>query len=227
MRRSNWLVALAALVLAVATRPATAAAFLVELGDAHVALEVPAGFADTGFLGSPRIEELAQSLTPASNRILLFALTDADLRAFENGDRPLLRRYMIVVIARNLVRRSVSLDDFAKIAHDTLIGLSKPTGRVDLRKYLDGRPVGQPSLLTKLRDDPEVVSVLEGSRVGSEEHSDEGTSPYLLSTTTWLLLRGRALSVSVYTGFNGPADLEWIEFVTHHWIEQLQRINRR
>ena len=191
MRRSHWLVALAALVLGVATRPATAAAFLVELGNAHVALEVPAGFSDTGFLGSPRIEELAQSLTPASNRILLFALTDSDLRAFENGDRPLLRRYMIGVIARNLVNRSVSLDEFATIEHDALIGLSKPAGRVDLRKYLDGQPVGQPSLLAKLRDGPEVVSVLEGSRVPSKDESDERASPYLLSTTTWLLLRGR------------------------------------
>jgi hypothetical protein len=226
MRRMRSLAALAALVLGVAAPPAGAAAFLVELGDARVALEVPAGFADTGFLGSPRIDELAQSLTPASNRILLFALTDSDLRAFMNGDRPLLRRYMIGVIARNLVGRSVSLDEFATIAREALIGLGKPPGHVDLRKFLDTRPVGQPSLLAELRNDPEAISVLEGSRVPGKDDSDD-RSVYLLSTTTWLLLRGRALSVSVYTGFNGPADLEWIEFVTHHWIEQLQRINRR
>ncbi|MDA8108952.1 MAG: hypothetical protein M0015_10020 [Betaproteobacteria bacterium] len=226
MPRARWLPALAALLLGLASAPARCAPFLVPLGDTRVALEAPPGFSDTGFLGSPRIDELAQSLTSASNHILLFAITDADLRAFMNGDRPELRRYMIAVTPRGLARRSVSLDEFAAFVSDALHGLGKPPGEVDYAKYLDGRPAGQASLLAELRTEPEVVSVLQGTRLPSQGSSDEKPR-YLLSTTTLLLLRGKALSASVYTGYGGPADLEWIKYATERWIEQLQRINRR
>lgn len=220
------LTALAALALALAAAPARTAPFLVPLGDTRVALEAPAGFSDTGFLGSPRIDELAQSLTSASNRILLFAITDADLRAFMNGDRPQLRRYMIAVTPRGLASRSVSLDEFAAFVSDALHGLGKPPGKVDYARYLDGRPAGQPNLLAELRTETEVVSVLQGTRLPPQGDSDEKRH-YLLSTTTLMLLRGKAISASVYTGYDGPADLEWITYATGRWIEQLQRINRR
>ena len=49
-------------------------------------LDTPPGFTDTTELASPRLQDAAESLTPASNRILLFALTDADLRRFTLGD---------------------------------------------------------------------------------------------------------------------------------------------
>ncbi len=226
MPRARWLLLLAALVLSLAAAPVRAAAFLVPLGDTRVALDAPPGFADTGFLGSPRLEELAQSLTSASNRILLFAITDGDLRAFMNGDQPAMRRYMIAVTPRSLVRHSVSLDEFATLAADALRGLGKPAGSADYPKFLDRQPAGQASLLAELRSEPEVVSVLQGTRMPSQ--GGYGEKPhYLLSTTTWLLLRGKALSVSVYTGYDGPADLAWIKYVTQRWIDQLQRINSR
>lgn len=228
MRRARWLSSLAALLLlGLAAAPARSAAFLVPLGDTRIALTAPAGYADTGFLGSPRIDDLAQALTPASNRILLFAISDADLRAFMNGDRPDLRRYMVVVIPRSLERRSVSLDEFAALAGNALHDMGAPAGKVDFRKFLDGRPAGQANLLARLRDAPEVVSVLQGSRLPPQEGSGEQGARYLLSTTTWLLLHGKALSASVYTGYDGPADLEWIEYVTRSWIDRLQHINSR
>jgi len=224
--RARWLVALAALALSIAAAPVRAAAFLVPLGGTQVALDAPPGFADTGFLGSPRLDELAQSLTSASNRILLFAITDGDLRAFMNGDQPALRRYMIAVVPRSLARRSVSLDEFAALVGDALHGLGKPAGSADYPKFLDRQPAGQASLLADLRSGPEAVSVLQGTRMPPQ--GGYGEKPrYLLSSTTWLLLRGKALSVSVYTAYDSPADLDWIKLVTQRWIDKLQRINSR
>ena len=53
---------------------------------ARIGLDAPSGFSDTTFTASPRLQELSEGLTPASNRILLFALSDADLRRFTLGD---------------------------------------------------------------------------------------------------------------------------------------------
>lgn len=224
--RARLLLVVALLTLGAAMTSAHAAAFLVPLGQTRVALDVPPGFVDTGFLGSPRIEQLAQALTPASNRILSFAISDADLRAFMNGDQPELRRYMLVVTPRSMVRRSLSLDEFAAFASTAIRSLGKRLAGHDYPKLLDGRPPGHPSVLADLRNTPEVVSVLQGARLPQQPDSEQAAH-YLLSTTTLVLLRGKPLVLSVYTAYDGPDDLSWLKFTTAHWVEALQRLNRR
>ena len=65
-------------------------------------LDVPGGFTDSTPTGSPRLIELAESFTSASNRILVFALSDADMRRFNAGDAPELRQYLLFVTPRAL-----------------------------------------------------------------------------------------------------------------------------
>ena len=215
----------AALLLAAGT--AAAAPFAVRLGADRVVLDAPFGFSDPTELASPRLNELADSLSSASNRVLLFAIPDADLRNFTTGDRMELRRYMIAVTPKGLERERVSTAVFASFVQDSLreLGSAAPPG--DHRKYLDAQPEGKPSLLAELRKEPSVVSVLQGTRLPSESRLFGESPKYLLSTTTLLLLRGKALNISVYTGFEESADLEWIRFITERWIEELQRLNGR
>jgi hypothetical protein len=133
---------LAALMLAAA--PTWAAPFAVPVGDARIGLEAPAGFADTGFTGSPRLREIAESLTSASNRILLFAISDGDLRLFMQGDRPELRRFMIAVTPRALEDQSVATSQFDAFVGDVLRELGGPApAQGDVLKYLDAQPRGK------------------------------------------------------------------------------------
>ena len=96
----------ACLAVLSAALPLTCAAapFAINVGDARIVLDAPAGYADTTFTGSPRLQELAESLTPASNRVLMFAISDGDLRRFTVGDPPDFRRYMIVVTPNGMER---------------------------------------------------------------------------------------------------------------------------
>ena len=84
--------------------PCLAAPFAVHVGEAKIALDAPPGFADSSFTGSPRLQELAESQTSPSNKILLFAISDGDLRRFMTGDTPEFRRYMLVVTPKALER---------------------------------------------------------------------------------------------------------------------------
>ena len=102
--RALLLPLLAALSLDCAASP-----FLVRLGAERIALDVPPGFADTLDLGSPRLQDLAETLTSASNRILVFAITDGDLRRFQQGDTPEFRRYLLIATPRSLERERVGL----------------------------------------------------------------------------------------------------------------------
>ena len=204
---------------------AVAAPFAVQVGEARIGLDAPPGFADTSFTGSPRLQELGESLTSASNRVLLFALTDADLRRFTLGDQLELRRYMIVVTPRANERERMTPASFKAFAADSMrdLGPMPPPG--DYRKYLESRPAGTVTVLAELRNDPEAIAVLLGARSKPARFFE--ASKYQLSSTSMVLLRGKALTLSVYTQYDDPADAEWIRATTARWIDELKRLNTR
>ncbi|MGH8723293.1 MAG: hypothetical protein ACREU1_00405, partial [Burkholderiales bacterium] len=214
------LLALGVMVFALAAK---AAPFAVQLGDTRIGLDAPPGFADTGFTGSPRLLELAEALTSASNRILLFAIADGDLRRFTQGDPLELRRHMMVVTPRGLERERVSESAFRLFVAESLRGLGEAPKSLDFPKHLDARPTGTMALLAELRKEADVVSVLQGTR--TKDGGMFGRSQYMLSTSTLLLVRGRALSLSVYTRYEDPADLDWIRATTARWVDELKRLN--
>ena len=212
------------LLLATLSLGCAAAPFAVRLGAERIALDTPPGFADTLDLGSPRLLELAETLTSASNRILLFAITDADLRRFQQGDTPEFRRYLLVATPRAMERDRVNPEQFKAFVGESVRGLGSPAEPQDIRKFLEAQPAGRAILLQELRRKPDAVSVFQGTRMPTKAKEKP---VYLLSTTTLLLMQGKALNVSAFTGYEGDADPEWLKSVTLRWLDELQRLNRR
>jgi hypothetical protein len=217
---------LPALLLALFSTIGWAAPFSVQLGDTRLALDTPPGFADVQATGSPRLLELGEALTSASNRILLFALEDSDVRRFTLGDSLELRRYVIIVTPRELQTVRVTTAAFNALVADSMRGLgSPPDPKLPLRSYLDAEP-RRAKLLAELRKDEAVVSIMQGARLPDPPRSREPPR-YLLSSTTLLLARGKALNIALYTAHNGPEDVEWLRAATLRWIEELQQLNPR
>jgi hypothetical protein len=218
---------LAALLAVFSSSGVLAAPFAVQLGDMRLALDAPPGFSDVQAMGSPRLIELAEALTSASNRILLFALEDADVRRFTLGDSLELRRYVIAVTPKELQTARVTLAAFRGLVADALRDLGAlPDPKAELRPYLDAQPKGRVGLLGELRREQDVVSVIQGARLPDAPRSKEPPR-YLLSSSTLMLIRGKALNLAIYTSHNGPEDVEWLRTVTLRWIEELQRLNLR
>lgn len=225
---------IAVLMLVLCAR-AGAAPFAVMLGGERLVVDTVPGFSDVIPLGSPRLHELAESLTSASNRILLFGLTDGDIRKFTQGDRADLRRYMILVTPGHLEHQRVTQEQFKLLIDDAQRDTGKPPAPPDYRIYLDTQPRGLPTAIVALPSTDRIYSVLLGTRLPDQEPtgwahiwSNKPILPqYVLSSSTLMLLRGKALKLSVYTGYDGPPDVEWIRFVTARWIETLQRLNGR
>ena len=67
---------------------------------------------------------------------------------------------------------------------------------------------------------------LQGARAPDPPRGKEAPR-YLLSSTTLLLVRGRALNLSLYSNYDTPADLEWIRTTTLRWVDDIQRLNNR
>lgn len=211
--------------------PVCAAPVSVPLGDTRVILDAPAGFADTTFLGSPRLQELAESHTSASNRVLMFAITDDDLRRFSGGDRPDFRRYLLVVTEKAMERERVAPAAFQRMVDNSTRDFRAPPAGADVLKVLEKQPVGQPSALAELRKDPAVLAVMQGTRLQPTVipgfFSNSEKQNYLLSSSTLMLVRGRVINLAVFTAYDSPVDAEWIRAISLRWIENLQRLNSR
>jgi len=206
-----------------------AAPFSVRLGLEKIVLDTPPGFSDTTDLASPRLHSLADTLTPASNRILMFALTDADMRGFTLGDQLVARRYMIAVTPRGMENQRVSPDQFLGLAADSLQDLGKPLESPDLIKFLATQPIGKLHMLAELKKEPTVVSVMQATRIPdrpAQRFWQSDTPQYLCFTTTLFLVRGKALQLQVYTLYDGPADTDWLKTITQRWQDDLLRLNR-
>lgn len=221
----RWLAALALL----AALPAAAAPFTVRLGIERIVLDSPPGFADTIELASPRLQDLSETLTPASNRILLFALSDGDVRRFTGGEMLDAKRYMIAVTPKALERERVTPAQFAQLVSDALQDLGKPVVTTDIISFLETQPFGKLHLIEQLKKEPTAVSVLQAARLPSLPGAtmfDSRKPQYLFSTTTLFLVRGKALHLGVYAMYDNPADLDWLRSITQRWVDELLRLNR-
>lgn len=222
-------VALTAALFAAFSLQSTASPFSVQMGTERVVLDTPPGFSDSVDLSSPRLQDLAATLTSASNRILMFALDDADMRRFMNGDQIEMSRYLLAVTPKSTERERASIEQFARIVSDSLRDLGTPVETTDYIKYIETQPVGRANLFAELIREPNVVSVLQATRLPPlRSRAWEAPTPqYLFFSTTLLLVRGKSLRLGVYALYGSPADIEWIKNTTHRWTEQLLRLNPR
>lgn len=219
---------LIAAALAAVSLSCAAAPFALQVGDVRLGFDLPPGFTDSTPTGSPRLQELAESFTSASNRILVFALTDADMRRFNGGDPPEMRQYLLAVTPRAQEYERLGLAAFEAYARDAVRALGTPPVEGDVAKVLEARPPGETILLAELRREPDAVSVLRGVRLPPPETGMFGAarpSQYVLSTSTLLLLRGKALTLTVTSGYEGKADVEWLRGITLRWVDELRRLN--
>lgn len=219
-----------ACLLAAVSLSCAAAPFTVRLGLEKIVLDTPPGFTDTTELASPRLQDLADTLTSASNRILMFALSDGDVRRFGQGEMLDAKRYMIAVTPRGLERERVTPAQLSAYIGDSLQNLGKPVVTKDIVRFLEDQPIGKLHLIAELKREPNVFSVLQATRhppLPGQRFFDSSTPQYLFFTTTIFLVRGKAIQLAVYSLYEGPADVEWLTSITLRWQDELRRLNPR
>ena len=137
---------------------------------------------------------------------------------------------MMVVTPKGLERERVGAELFNALIADSMRELGKAEQAADLVKYLETKPIGLANYLADLNKSPTAVSMLQATRLpplAGERMFDRATPQYLLFTTSFVLVRGKALILSVYTLFFEPADMEWLKIATERWVENVQRLNPR
>jgi hypothetical protein len=199
------------------------------IGGDRFIVDAPPGFSDAMYLSSPRIQELAESITSASDKVLLFAMTDSDLRMFMVGDRPDFRRYMVISTPTRLERERVDRELFALNVDDAMRDMGKPAPTEDYVKHLNAQPDGRPTLLAEIKREPERVSVMLGARMLAKPATTfkDPEFRYIVSTHTLMLLRGKMLTLVIFSNYDSAQDVDWIRHTTQRWVDDLMRLNRR
>lgn len=208
---------------------AGAAPFSVQLGSDRVTLDTPPGFSETAAYGSPRLTEIAENLAEASSRVLAFALSDADARRFSVGDSLQLRNYLLAVTPRSKERERMDAAQYATLVEESGRNLGiPPQGVTDFKKYLEGRPPGQPHLLADFRRDAQVITLLYGTMIPQPQAWWAADKPPLfkISTLTLMNIGGHAVYLYAFSGYDTPGDVNWIKAISETWTEQLQRLNK-
>jgi hypothetical protein len=131
---------------------------------------------------------------------------------------------VIAVTPKGLERERLTSATFKAFVAEALGGAGSAPESGDLTKYLDEQPRGRANRLAELRKDPDVASVLQGTRLPTARADPPR---YLVSTMTLMLVRGKALNLSVFSNYERAADLDWLRATTARWIDELQRLNAR
>jgi len=218
-----------ACLLAAFSLNCVAAPFTVRLGVEKIVLDAPPGFTNTTDLASPRLQDLSETLTAASNRILVFALSDGDVRRFTLGEQLDARRYMIAVTPKGLERERLSPAQLSAYISDSLQNLGTVVAAPDLIRYLETQPIGKASLLAELKREAATVSVLQATRlppIPGKKFWESDRPQYLVFTTTIFVVHGKAIQLAVYSLFDTPADIDWLKTTTDRWVDDLRRLNR-
>jgi len=218
-------------LLAALPLQSVAAPFPVRLGTEKIVLDAPPGFADTTDLASPRLTAVSETLLPATNRVLIFALSDDDLRRFTLGDPLDARRYLIAATPKGMEHQRVSQEMFSTLVNDSLAGLGAPVNPPELIAFLKQQPIGKAFVLSELKREAGTASVLQCARLPDRPATTfwaSDTPRNLCYTTTLFLLRGKALRIGVYAIYETQAevDLDWLKSITQRWQEVLQQLNR-
>lgn len=150
------------------------------------------------------------------------------MRRFNSGDAPELKQYLLVVTPKSLEFERMSAATFDRYVAEGRKGMGTPI-EGDLTKILEARPPRELVLAAELPREPDAMAVIRAQRVPPAEAGGMFSSPkpsqYVLSSTAVVLLRGKPLTLTVTTGYERKADLDWLRETTQRWIEELRRLN--
>lgn len=189
---------------------------VVQVGEASVTVPALEGYAQL------KVEELvnvARQLGQA-NRLLALQIPRDPADPGRAKDRRLMLQ-----IARQNEGKEVSISDFGGVKADlrkSHAAMAQP-GKGD--KGMPALQVGRPAGLQLFAGTDRSLAVLVGIRKPAGADGKKAEVAQVVSFAN-VLLRGKVMSLSVYSNLDSPADIQWVEKQTRAWIKDALAANR-
>lgn len=213
-------------------------AITATVGDAKIMLVAPKGDFAQVTAEVPELARLGKEFTPPSNRLLAHFVRTSDLQPKTAGRNVVFTRYFLV--QTSLKGESIAVDPgqfgrAKKIFHaqqaEMLTKLDPPVAalapRIDKLKAaeLAGLKPGDFLPAGIYQDTERALSFGTLSRLQYTEGSYKAES-LMLTVTTILLIKQKAIFLYTYARFNGPADLAWAKSTSLAWSNEILALNQ-
>lgn len=230
--------AAAALPAALAQQPAEP--YTASVGLKLLKLPVPAGAVEPS-RSVPPLRQMAERMTPPSNRLLALFVEQADETVARAGQPPSMARYYMVQSLRQTEAGSVGVGEFREVRqmlrqqYQQILVQAAPQvqGHLDSAAQAMGRDSGVEGLQLKVGemkgldvfDEREhSISLLALTQVEVQAGDRVERAPMAMSITTGIL-QGKVVYFYAYARYTGPADLEWLRQVTRDWVQRAAQAN--
>ncbi len=189
----------------------------------------------------PPLRQMAERMTPPSNRLLALFVERADEAAARSGQAPTMARYFMVQSFRQAEAGSVSAAEFREVRQQLrqqyqqilVQAVPQVQGHLDGAAQAMGRDAGLDRLQVKVGemkgldvfDEREhTISLLALTKYEVQAGDRREEVPMAMSITTGIL-QGKVVYFYAYARYQGPPDLDWLRQVTRDWVERATRAN--
>lgn len=225
-----------AVTLAALLFTAAASATAIKVGGQSLDVPLPAGFVDTA-TAAPQLKQLGEKqFTSETARLLLYGVEQAGLERMKKNQGEPIQRYLQVQVPKQLEGASATPADFAelkKLVLEQNSALNKADSRLSalpkgkFGAYADEKAKqvqpGTPLTLGVLRDDERSLTTLTLSRF--ETKAGKKGTVYVLTATSYILVKDKLLHFYLYADYLKPADAEWLRETSDAWLKAVQQAN--
>lgn len=204
-----------------------------NVGAARLMLPVPAGHVEATLV-APGLRQVAERFLPASNRLLAYFVSEAEIRTLSAEPESGLNRYFMVQTLRSLEGRDLSADDFAegrrfiraeytRLLPRAVASIQPHVDSVvrDLRETqapdLGAVRIGELSGLELFLDDEHAVGLLALTKVSVQAKGRTVDKPMVVASVTARVGR-RLVYFYAYSAYRDGDDLEWARRQSREWL---------
>jgi hypothetical protein len=197
----------------------------VQIGSERMRVSAARGFVEPT-QAFPRMREFAEQYVPKDSHLLAIFLLEKSLPAGDKGDVGDLSRYILVETERSYEEKYLSRSSFSRT-------------KLELRMYVNSstkKSFDEVRAFLKKGDSGVDVAGMENTGWVDEgdryitfgrlaRFSDASGSRVVVSVSATVLVKGKALSLLVYTPFTSYDDVEWAEGVSNELVTNVLKDN--
>lgn len=193
----------------------------IEVGGVKIDVQAPIGFHEISSL-SPETRNLAETMTPPSNRLLAIFVSEDDLGRIMKGEAPEFGRYMLLQVFRELENTNISNGQFRQ-----LVAQIKEQQNTLLPKEYElsqKMKIGEQVPLGVFFEQSNAIGFTSLVKYQAEAEGEK-LDYVVAGGTSFIRVKQKVLYAYVYGTYENQDDLNWVRSKSREWVNSLLTFN--
>ena len=192
----------------------------IEVGGVKIDVQAPIGFHEISSL-SPETRNLAETMTPPSNRLLAIFVSEDDLGRIMKGEAPEFGRYMLLQVFRELENTNISNGQFRQLVAQIKEQQNTLSKEYELSQKMK---IGEQVPLGVFFEQSNAIGF--ASMVKYQAEAEGEKLDYVVAGgTSFIRVKQKVLYAYVYGTYENQDDLNWVRSKSREWVDSLLTFN--